>query len=356
MTIQQPKNHQYTSLWLFFCAGMIFMMAVIGAITRLTESGLSMVEWQPLIGAIPPLNEAEWQRVFDAYRQTPEYQVKNAGMSMAAFKDIFFWEWFHRLWGRLIGLVFALPLLWFIVRGTVRGSLLWQLLGLLALGGLQGFIGWFMVQSGLIDRPNVSHYRLAMHLSCALLLYSLCLWQGMALMPTAHKPHFIWPAWFRKAGWSCLAILAITIIYGAFVAGLDAGLVYNSFPLMNGHVFPEDGLFLNPIWRNFLENHGTVQFTHRMLAFATTAAIIAWAIKGMKMSDVPTATRRLFIGIKAMVLIQVTLGISTVLLHVPVWLGALHQAGAIMLLTLLLCLLFDGRKRAVSDGPDNAVG
>jgi len=354
MTIQQPKNHQYPSLWLFFCAGMIFMMAVIGAITRLTESGLSMVEWQPLIGAIPPLNEAEWQRVFDAYRQTPEYQVKNAGMSMAAFKDIFFWEWFHRLWGRLIGLVFALPLLWFIVRGALRGSLLWRLLGLLALGGLQGFIGWFMVKSGLIDRPNVSHYRLAMHLSCALLLYSLCLWQGMAL---SRKPEtsFVWPHRFRQAGWICLLLLCCTIIYGAFVAGLDAGQVYNTFPLMNGQFFPEDGLFLTPAWLNFLENHGTVQFTHRMLAFVTTAAIIAWAIKGMRIINTPRPTRRLFIGIKLMVCAQVGLGISAVLLHVPVWLGAIHQAGAIMLLTFLLCLLFDGRKCALSAAPDSVA-
>lgn len=335
-------NLKPVGIWLYFCAGMIFMMAVIGAITRLTESGLSMVEWQPLIGAIPPMNATEWQKMFAAYQQTPEYQIKNLGMSLNAFQDIFFWEWFHRLWGRLIGLVFALPLLWFVICRQVRGRLLLQLCGILMLGGFQGFIGWFMVKSGLVDRPEVSHYRLALHLACALTLYSLCLWQGMLLTTTSAHAGFS-PA-VRRWGGTGLLLLATTICYGAFVAGLDAGLVYNSFPLMNGHFFPEDGLFLNPMWLNFLENHGAVQFTHRMLAYSTATVLIIFAIKARKLPGLPSKTRTLLLGLKAMLVVQITLGASTVLLHVPVWLAALHQAGAITLLTILLCLLFDGRK------------
>jgi len=319
------------------------MMAIIGAITRLTESGLSMVEWKPLIGAIPPLNAETWQKVFDDYRQTPEYRFKNSGMSMDDFKNIFFWEWFHRLWGRLIGLVYAVPLLFFIIRGDVRGRLLGRMILLLFLGGFQGFIGWFMVQSGLVDRPSVSHYRLALHLGFALTLYALLLWQGMAILRpiagTGFSPKV------QKIGWVCLGLLTITIIYGAFVAGLDAGQVYNSFPLMNGRFFPEDGLFLQPWALNLVENHGTVQFIHRMLAMITAGFIVIWAILGRRQLGINPITKRIFLYAKAMVFVQIGLGITTLLLHVPVMWGALHQGGAIVLLTLTLCLLFDGRAR-----------
>ncbi len=257
------------ALWLLFCCGMVFAMAVIGAITRLTESGLSMVEWKPLIGMLPPLSEAEWNRVFGLYQATPEYRYINAGMSLDEFKHIFFWEWFHRLWGQLIGFAFLLPFLWFWATKRIPKGLMPKLLGLFLLGGLQGGIGWFMVVSGLVDRPSVSHYRLALHLGVAFTIFGLMLWVALGLLdpkPESGRSGAA-PALRRHAGLA-LGLVAVTVAWGAFVAGLDAGMIYNTWPLMGGHLVPEDMWFLDPAALNFVENHAGVQFTHRWLAIA----------------------------------------------------------------------------------------
>ncbi len=315
--------------WLLFSAAMVFAMAVIGAITRLTESGLSMVEWRPLIGALPPLTEAEWQRVFDLYRATPEYKFKNADMDLAGFQTIFFWEWFHRLWGRLIGAVFALPLAWFWWRGMLPAWLKPRLLVLLALGGLQGGIGAWMVASGLVDVPAVSHYRLATHLGLALVIFSLILWTWTECRP--RPPAVAGAAAVIPHASMALGILAITITWGAFVAGLDAGLLYNSWPDMNGAVLPQEAWAMTPTWLNAIDNRAMVQFLHRGVAYLTTIVVVTLCWRLWRLGMVWHAAA----GMCALS-IQLGLGIGAVVLAVPVWLGGAHQAGAIVLLAVLV--------------------
>jgi len=306
---------------------MILIMAVIGAVTRLTESGLSIVDWKPVHGVVPPLSHAAWLEEFERYRQYPEYQKINRGMSLADFQQIFWWEYVHRLWGRLIGLVFAVPFVWFMIRKQVRGRLAVRLGGLFLLGALQGFVGWWMVKSGLIDRPDVSHYRLAVHLMMAATLFALCLGQGLALLGCASRQGTAATA--RLAGW-LLVLVFVTMTWGAFVAGLNAGLVYNTFPLMGGGVIPPDLLFLSPWWRNFLEHHGSVQWAHRMLALLTLGvAMVYWH----RAQQLP-ALRLLASILMGAVVLQVALGIATLLLMVPVPLGALHQATGFIVLGL----------------------
>ena len=327
------------SLWLFTCCFMVFAMAIIGAITRLTESGLSIVEWKPLLGTLPPLNEQAWQHVYDMYRQSPEFEKKHFWMELGDFKKIYFWEWFHRLWGRMIGLAFALPLLWFWVKNMIPQGYKLKLLGLFALGGAQGLLGWYMVQSGLIDRPSVSHFRLAAHLALALLVFSLMLWCALNLWsqdatlssqqkskpataaqtktqstqapPLSLKIHFL----------AALTALSLTIIWGAFVAGLDAGMIYNSFPQMApGQLTPDETFAAAAL----LHNHGWVQFTHRALAIITGLIILTLSWR----------TKFWLLGIA--VLLQIGLGIATLLTQIWLPLATLHQAGAILVLGLLL--------------------
>lgn len=313
----------YIRLWLFVTAFMVFAMAVIGAVTRLTESGLSMVEWKPLMGAIPPLSEAEWNRVFNLYRQSPEYQHINRGMSLDEFKYIFFWEWFHRLWGRLIGLVYAVPLLIFWVKNKIPQGYKSKFLFLLVLGGMQGVMGWFMVMSGLVDRPSVSHYRLAAHLGLAFVIFGYLIWLIDSLSPIT-KPRDT-SFCLRRHGWVALALTSCTIVWGAFVAGLDAGLIYNTFPHMGqGRIIPEDMWFLSPAWVNIFENAASVQFMHRLLAMMTLAVVASLAWR----------TRSFALG--GMVVLQVGLGIATLLSQVDISLATMHQAGAFLLLMLLL--------------------
>lgn len=308
------------SNWLFFCAFMVFAMAVIGAVTRLTESGLSITEWKPISGALPPLNEAEWQHQFDLYRQSPEFAAKHFWMDLHDFKKIFFWEWLHRLWGRLIGLVYAVPLVYFMIRRQVPKGWGWKFAALLGLGGLQGFIGWFMVQSGLVDRPSVSHFRLAIHLGMALLLFAVMLWMGLRMRdgetPRQKASSGLW------AGWGVLSLVSVTIIWGAFVAGLHAGLIYNEFPLMGGGLVPPD--FGNP-----LTSPAGVQFTHRWLAVITLLAVLAYAYSTRHRN-------RIAPYLAAMAVAQVGLGLATLLTQVDLHLAATHQGGAMVLLALLI--------------------
>ena len=329
------------ALWLFGVAGLCFAIAVIGAITRLTESGLSMVEWKPLLQDIPPLSEDAWQKTFALYQQSPQYRLVNQGMTLAEYQGIFWWEWVHRLIAQLIGVVFALPFLYFLIRRQLPRRLIPYLVGLFALGALQGLLGWVMVASGLVDRPSVSHYRLAAHLTNDLLIYALTLWTAFyvakpraeALVPPEAAPLL------RRHAITGLSILAVTIIWGAFTAGLRAGLVYNTFPLMGGSVVPPDFLALAPWWSNVTENHGAVQFIHRALAMTTGLVLLALALR-LRAPNVGRQLRRMATWLFAIVALQIFLGIETVLNQVPVWLGALHQANAILLLGIVVRVLF----------------
>lgn len=282
-----------------------------------------MVEWKPLIGAIPPLSHEEWERVFGLYKQTPEFRLKNSWMELADFKQIFFWEWLHRLWGRLIGLVYALPLAWFWIKKQIPQAYKGKLLFILVLGGAQGFMGWFMVMSGLNDRPNVSHFRLAAHLLLALIIYCSLLWVAFDLKAQQKGGSFC----EKRHGWTAFAFLFVTITWGAFTAGLDGGLVYNTWPKMDAHWIPPEvtGLFA------ILHDPAAVQFTHRWIAI-TAFALLVWF--GARMRNYPLI---------AMAFVQVALGIGTVMSHVNIPMAALHQAGAMVLLGLMVKQLNDLR-------------
>ncbi len=333
-------------LWLLGCCAMIFAIVVIGGATRLTHSGLSIAEWKPLMGVLPPLSEAEWQRVFGLYQTSPEYRAVNQGMSLAEFQGIFWWEWFHRLFARLIGVVFLVPFLWFWAKGHVSRALMSRLVGLLLLGALQGVVGWLMVASGLVDRPSVSHYRLAAHLSMALLIFTLMLWQALSLLqPEARSG--TWAAAPRLRGHLVLALVLalVTVVWGAFVAGLHAGLIYNSFPLMNGSFLPEEAWAYQPALINFLENPATVQFCHRWLAVTTGAVVLAYGLRfSIGALPVSPETRSIARMLVLMVVVQIALGITTLLLAVPVSVAVTHQAGAFILVGLLIWALHDLRR------------
>lgn len=328
-------------LWLLICAGMVLAMIVIGGITRLTESGLSIVDWRPVTGFLPPLTEAAWTRAFDLYRTSPQYLEVNAGMTMAEFQSIFWWEYIHRAWGRLIGLVFFLPFVWFLVRGRVRTSLVPRLIGLFLLGGAQGVLGWYMVRSGLVDVPEVSQYRLAAHLSLAFLIYAALVWTGLSLIfpkPTAIADRLAVQA--RRLALLVLGMIALTILSGAFVAGTDAGLIFNSFPLMDGGILPP-GYFGHPAAP--FEDHGTIQFHHRVLAILSLIAVMALWWRSRWLALAPRA-RLVANGLMVMVVLQVILGITTLLLVVPVHAAATHQAGAVLLFTMILWFVHELRR------------
>jgi cytochrome c oxidase assembly protein subunit 15 len=323
----------YVSTWLYFTAFMVFAMAIIGAITRLTESGLSMVEWRPLIGALPPMNEAEWQRVYDLYRATPQFQKVTFWMELSDFKVIFFWEWFHRLFGRLIGLIYALPLLFFWIRGMIPAGYHFRLVMIFLLGAAQGLMGWYMVKSGLVDMPAVSHFRLAAHLGLAFILFGALLWTAQDIDDT---PRFTNPPGnIRTLGWFTFYSLAITMIWGAYVAGKDAGLVYNQFPLMGACLIPAELTHLSPAWVNFFQNEVTIQFTHRWLGILSL--VMVFIMHGVCMAK-KIKSWEVF-ALPLLILLQAGLGISTLLTQVWLPLAVLHQAGALMLTGVTVSLL-----------------
>jgi len=328
-------------LWLFAVAALCLSIAVVGAITRLTESGLSMVEWKPLLQDIPPLTEAQWNHVFGLYQQSPQYKLVTNGMSLAEYKGIFWWEWTHRLFAQMIGVAFLLPFLWFLARKQLPRRLVPYLVGLFALGGLQGLVGWLMVASGLVDRPSVSHYRLAAHLSLDVTIYALTLWTAFFVFRPRAQP--LAPEGVRQSlrrhAVVGLMLLAITMLWGAFTAGLRAGLLYNTFPLMGGGIAPPDIFDLAPWWSNFTENRGAVQFVHRVLAMTTGLALLGLALR-LRQPAIGLELRRTATALFLIVLLQIGLGIEAVLNLVPVWLGALHQANAILLLGVLVRVLF----------------
>ena len=324
------------ALWLLAICAMIFCMVVLGGVTRLTQSGLSMVDWRPITGWLPPLGEVEWQAVFDRYKTSPEYREINAGMTLAEFKGIFWLEYLHRLFGRVIGLAFGLPFLFFLATGRLVGGLKGKCAIMFVLGGLQGLLGWYMVKSGLVDQPAVSQYRLAAHLGLALVIYLYVFWVALDLLePRQSGPNPERAGAVRAAAW-LLGLVFLTVVSGAFVAGLDAGLLFNTFPLMDGRLIPEEAFDLSPWYMNLFEDRATVQFDHRVLAVTTVLAVFLfrWRIAG-----VTPALRRAGNILILVVLLQVGLGIATLLMVVPVSLGALHQAGAVLLLTAALWAL-----------------
>jgi len=323
--------------WLLAVCAMIFAMAVIGAITRLTESGLSIMEWAPVSGVLPPTTQAEWERIFALYKRTAEYRELNAGMSLAEFKTIFWWEWVHRLWGRLIGAVFLAGFLWLLLRGKLRRGLAPHLVALFALGGLQGALGWFMVASGFGERTDVSQYRLTLHLGFALMIYVYALalairlrWPDAPASPDATA--------VRRGLWAFAGLLALTIVAGALTAGLNAGMSYNTYPLMAGEVVPSNYGVHTPWWLNGFENVAAVQFNHRLLAHLTVAAGLAlWAWSRVARLTDPARRALAWLGLAS--LGQLVLGVAALLALVPVWLGAAHQAGALAVLTLTVWAL-----------------
>ncbi|MFI5232311.1 MAG: COX15/CtaA family protein [Gemmatimonadales bacterium] len=333
--------------WLALWALMIALLIPIGGATRLTESGLSITEWQPVSGVIPPLGDSAWAAEFAKYRQIPQYQLLNRGMTLAEFKNIFLWEYVHRLWARLLGVALALPLLWFGVRRKLPRELWPRLVGLLALLGAQGALGWWMVESGLSGRTSVSQYRLAAHLVTALALYAFTVWTAAELI----APRATRAVHDRAldAGVAALALMVpFTAASGAFVAGLHAGKIYNTFPMMGNGLVPAEYGVLTPWWRNLFENPAAVQFNHRLIA-TTTFALAVWVwyrARNTKNARLLRASR----FVLAAALLQVTLGISTLLLAVPTGLGVAHQAGAVLLFTAaLLALHANGRAGAIRD-------
>jgi cytochrome c oxidase assembly protein subunit 15 len=318
------------AFWLIAVAALVFAMIVVGGITRLTESGLSITRWEPISGAIPPLDEAAWQAEFDAYRQSPQYQLVNAGMSLDEFRNIYFWEYVHRLLGRLIGLAFALPLAWFAWRRAIPPGYGWKLGGLLALGALQGAIGWWMVASGLVDRPEVSHVRLAIHLLAAFAIFAALIWVALDLGRLARDPGTR-PARMPTVAIWTLSTLALQFMFGAYVAGLEAGYAFATWPKMGDQWFPSGAPRLEPWLSNFVDNPIMVQFVHRWLAWLVAAAAALLAAAAWRRGH-PLAAA----AVVAAVAVQILLGILTLLSGVELWVAAAHQAMAALLLAAIV--------------------
>ncbi|MGB5765814.1 MAG: COX15/CtaA family protein [Arenicellales bacterium] len=326
--------------WLLGICLLVFLMVVIGGVTRLTGSGLSMVEWKPVTGFIPPFTQSDWQTLFDSYRQYPEFLKVNRGMDLAGFKGIFWLEFIHRVLGRLIGLAFLLPFLFFLIRGMIPKNLTPKLIVMFILGGLQGLLGWYMVKSGLVNDPHVSQYRLTAHLMLAVAIYCYILWIALDLIAD-EKPVTGFTTDILKLPGKTLMLLIfviVTMVSGGFVAGLKAGLIYNTFPLMGDSLIAPGVYAMQPWYQAMLEDAITVQFNHRLLALTTFFLIIAVYLYQLRLS-LPSRTKMLFNFVLIASVLQVSLGISTLLLRVPVAIAASHQAVALVLLTTLILLL-----------------
>ena len=340
---ERDRDARAVGRWLLVVAGMVWFMVALGGATRLSGSGLSIMEWAPIMGTLPPLSDAEWQRLYDLYRTIPQYALVNQGFGMEGFKRIFWLEWAHRFWGRAIGLVYAGGLLWFWLRGRIPAGLKPRLLLLLALGGTQGAVGWFMVASGFeADRTAVSPWRLVVHLGLALVLYAALLWTALGLLARRDAPPSpdASPAWrsVRRQVQASVWLLVAAMLAGGFTAGIRAGLDYNTFPLMDGRLVPEGYWRLEPAWLNLAENVAAVQFNHRLLA--TLAALAAFGAAFAAWRRLPDGrARRACLGLGAAVALQYALGVATLLLVVPAWLGTLHQANAVLVLTAALLAL-----------------
>jgi heme a synthase len=323
-------------LWLWCVAGLVFVMVLVGGATRLTQSGLSITEWKPVTGVVPPLGEADWQAEFAKYKTIPQYERLNAGMSLREFKAIYWWEWGHRLLGRLIGVVFALPFVWFLWRRAIDRRLGIALAGIFALGAVQGAVGWWMVASGLTERVSVSQYRLAFHLTLACIIYAALVWTADRARRSFEAPPHQPTTAPRRLRWTAGALLALVIaqIYlGALVAGLRAGLIYHTWPLIDGGLIPSAAnlFFAQPLWRNFFENTLTVQFDHRMIAYGICALALAHAVDAHRRGRDQLVTGADFVAVA--VLAQAAIGIVTLLRGAPIEMALLHQAMALVALT-----------------------
>lgn len=324
------------AIWLLACCILVFAMVVVGGVTRLTDSGLSIVEWQPIVGTMPPLGQKDWDELFEKYHQTPQYKKVNLGMSLDEFKGIFWWEYFHRLLGRVIGLAFFIPFLYFVVKRAIDRPLGLKLTGIFLLGGLQGAMGWYMVKSGLVDNPHVSQYRLTAHLGLAFLIYATMFWVALELLsPTVPSYGNIRLRALHRFSVAITSLIFIMILSGGFVAGIRAGFAYNTFPLMNGHFIPPEIFMLEPWYRNFFDNMATVQFDHRMIAWTLAILIPVFWYRSRSL-PLSGSARFACSLLLIMLAIQIGLGISTLLLVVPLPLAAAHQAGAVLLFTAAL--------------------
>ena len=323
------------AVWLLACCTLLFVLIVVGGVTRLTRSGLSIFEWQPLLGTLPPLNESQWLETFEKYKLTPEYKLVNFGMSLAAFKGIFWWEYIHRLLGRLLGLVFLVPYAWFLVQRRLDRRTAVKLAAVFLLGAAQGAMGWYMVKSGLVDDPRVSHYRLTAHLGLAFAIFAAMLWIALDML----KPKAtVAPARLRTLARAALAVAAIVflmVLTGGLVAGIRAGYAYNTFPLMNGHIVPPEIMLIEPWYLNFFNNMATVQFDHRLLAWVLVIAIALMWI-ATRSRETPPRARVAAHFLLVAIALQFSLGIATLLLRVPVVLGAAHQGGAVIVFAAAL--------------------
>ncbi len=325
------KDNKKVFYWLLTGCVLIFIMVVVGGITRLTHSGLSISNYKLISGTIPPMNEVEWQAAFDIYKQYPEYQKLNNHFTLQDFKDIYFWEWLHRVIGRFIGVVFFIPFLYFLIKKQLTNPTIKKAIVLLILGGFQGFLGWYMVKSGLVDRPDVSHYRLAAHLTTAFITFAYTFWVALDIIYPNKKAI---EKQLRNFIRITLGVLILQIIYGAFVAGLDAGFIHNHWPMMSEGKFMHETVYIeqSPIIKNFIEGKSGVQFVHRILAYIVVVLILVIWNKTRKKH----LTKDQKNGVNALLLlvgIQFLLGILTIIMQVPVWLGVAHQIGAFFLLT-----------------------
>ena len=330
------SHNRYIATWLLLCCLMVFAMVILGGVTRLTGSGLSMVEWDPIFGLLPPLDQQAWLEAFDLYKLSPEYLKINLGMDLEGFKNIYWFEYAHRVLGRAIGTVFLLPFLFFLVKGWIDRPLVPKLILMFVLGGLQGLLGWYMVKSGLVDDPHVSQYRLTAHLGLAIIIYAYMFRVALGLWSGPGHTENTSPI-LKLATTLIGSLVFLTILSGGLVAGLKAGLAYNTFPLMDGRWIPQTLFIKEPLWRNFFENIATVQFDHRVLATLVFFGVVSiWLTSFSCLLTKPARTGMHLL--MATAVLQVTLGISTLLLHVPVALAAMHQAGALLLLTAVLFL------------------
>ena len=321
--------------WLALCCALVFAMVVVGGVTRLTHSGLSITEWQPIVGTLPPLSAADWNDAFAKYQLTPEFRDVNHAMTLLEFKRIFWWEYAHRLLGRAIGVVFLVPYLGFLARGRIPRQLTWPLAGIFALGALQGGVGWLMVQSGLVGDPRVSQFRLTAHLGLAFAIFGAMLWIALSLaFPARIAVSTRQRAALRNAG-AVAALVFVMVLSGGFVAGIRAGFAYNTFPLMQGRIVPSELMLLEPWWKNFFWNMATVQFDHRVLAWLLAVAVplLWWRVRR---AGVPARARATATALVTMLGVQLSLGIATLVNVVPLPLAALHQAGAVIVFGLAL--------------------
>jgi heme a synthase len=331
MTSAPVLHRKRIAAWLLIVAAMIFIMVVLGGTTRLTRSGLSIVEWRLFEGTLPPLTEAHWQELFELYKKTPEYRKINTGMDLAGFEKIFWLEYLHRLWGRLIFFVALVPLLWLLWRHRIEKRLIPRTVAVPILVALNGILGWFMVASGLIDIPRVSPYRLTAHLGLAVAIYAYLLWVALDLLSV--RTPGVAPPGLRRFGYIVVGLVFLMILSGGFVAGTKAGFAFNTFPWMNGGFFPEGLFAMQPFWINLFENIATVQFNHRLLAYLLCLVIPLFGWKMMR-ANLPDQARRAAPWLVGWLVAQVLLGIATLIHVTPVALAAVHQAGAMVLFSL----------------------